>query len=94
VERDVGFRLRVSANRQDSNHRRLARAPRGGLRGLRPQPIRPPLQAAPSVETPRRAPPRPGTIASTPVPSRSPVLQFERDRLDSWLWDRKAAAHG
>jgi hypothetical protein len=31
---------------------------------------------------------------STPVASRSPVLQFERDRLDTWPWDRKAAPHG
>ena len=37
AERDVGVRRRVSDNRQDSNHPRLARAPRGGLRGLRPQ---------------------------------------------------------
>jgi hypothetical protein len=33
AERDVGVRRRVSDNRQDSNHRRLARAPRGALRG-------------------------------------------------------------
>ena len=60
AERDVGVRRRVSDNRHDSNHRRLARAPRGGLRGQRPQSFRPPLQAAPSVELPRRAPPCPG----------------------------------
>jgi hypothetical protein len=33
--RDVGVRRRVSAKRQDSNEPRLARAPRGALRGLR-----------------------------------------------------------
>ncbi len=35
--RDMGRSRRVSDNRQDSNQPRLARAPRGGLRGLRPQ---------------------------------------------------------
>ena len=37
AERDAGVRRRVSDNRQDSNHPRLARAPRGALRGPRPQ---------------------------------------------------------
>ena len=36
-ERDMGCSRRVSDNRQDSNQPRLARAPRGALRGLRPQ---------------------------------------------------------
>ncbi len=36
-ERDAGVRRRVSDNPQDSSHPGLARAPRGGLRGLRPQ---------------------------------------------------------
>ena len=50
----------MSDNRPASNQLRLARAPRGGLRGLRPQSFRPPLQAAPSGATPCRVPPCPG----------------------------------
>jgi hypothetical protein len=115
AERDVGVRRRVSDNRQDSNHRRLARAPRGALRGPT-SPVSPAtLQGAPSAEAPRRAPPCPGApdreharrepfsggavvtpprpqkprvalrrapcrpIASTPVASRSPVLELTSD---------------
>ena len=36
AERDAGVRRRVSDNRQDGNPPRLARAPRGALRGPRP----------------------------------------------------------
>ena len=74
AERDAGVRRRVSDNRQDSNPPRLARAPRGGLRGLGPQSIRPHLQAAPSVEPPCRVPPCPGMPASTPVARRSSIV--------------------
>ena len=74
AERDAGVRRRVSDNRQDSNPPRLARAPRGGLRGLGPQSIRPHLQAAPSVELPCRVPLRPGTPPSTPIASRSLIV--------------------
>jgi hypothetical protein len=60
--RDMGRSRRVSDNRQDSNNLRLARAPRGALRGLR-------LQALPATfatRPVRRSPvsclfPRPGT---------------------------------
>ena len=55
--RDVGVRRRVSDNRQDSNYRRLARAPRGALRGLRP-PVSPatfarrPVRRSPASRSP------------------------------------------
>ena len=58
-------RRRASDNRQDSNHRRLARAPRRGLRGHSPQ-VHPTTFASRAV---RRSPvsrffPRPGRYSS------------------------------
>jgi len=73
----MGWSRRVSDNRPASNQLRLARAPRGGLRGPRPQSIRPPLQAAPSGATPCRVCPSPGEPVSTSVACRSPVTQCQ-----------------
>jgi hypothetical protein len=44
-KRDMGWSRRVSDNRQDSNQLRLARAPRGGLRGPSP-PVHPATTAS------------------------------------------------
>ncbi len=64
-KRDVGVRRRVSDNPQDGSHPGLARAPRPGLRGLRP----PALPATLASRAVRRTPasrffPRPGMLAA------------------------------
>jgi hypothetical protein len=75
-ERDVGVRRRVSDNRHTSNQPRLARAPRGALRGLR-LPVSPATFARRPV---RRSPASRSAVsrllASTCVASPSPIVEL------------------
>jgi hypothetical protein len=71
-ERDVGVRRRVSDNRQESNPPRLARAPRGGVRGPRPPALPATFAGRPVRRTRASCSPSPGGVYAVYLVSLGP----------------------
>ena len=69
----------MSDNRQDRNHLRLARAPRGGLCGPRPSALPATFAGRPVRRTPA---------------SCSPTPRYAREPFSDWVVDRRGSERG